>query len=127
MSRYIAEYIRQMVAQRANCCCEYCHIHQDEVFYPFHIDHIISLKHGGVTELANLAYSCFPCNLNKGSDVGTFLLPEQVFTRLFNPRLDHWEKHFGIDSGRMYAKTSIGEATIKVLKMNEIERIIERR
>ena len=127
MSRYIAESVRQMVAQRANYCCEYCHIHQHEVFYPFHIDHIISLKHGGVTESNNLVYSCFPCNLNKGSDVGTFLLPQQVFIRLFNPRSDRWEEHFGIDSGRMYDKISIGQATIKLLKMNEIERIIERR
>ena len=127
MSRYIAEAVRQIVAQRADYCCEYYHIHQDEVFYPFHIDHIISLKHGGITELDNLAYSCFPCNLHKSSDVGTFLLPQRVFIRLFNPRLDSWKEHFGMDLGRMYAKTSIGEATIKVLKMNEIERIIERR
>lgn len=127
MSRYIAESIRQMVAQRANNCCEYCHIHQDNAFYPFQIDHIISLKHGGATELENLAYSCFPCNLNKSSDVGTILLPERTFIRLFNPRLDNWSEHFGMDSGRMYAKSSIGEATIKVLKLNDIDRIIERK
>lgn len=47
MNRYIADSVRQLVAQRANYRCEYCGIHKDEAFYPFQIDHIISLKHGG--------------------------------------------------------------------------------
>ncbi|WP_428667592.1 HNH endonuclease [Runella sp.] len=59
MSRYIAEATRQIVAKRANYCCEYCLISQEEVFFPFQIDHSISLKHGGITSLENLAYSCF--------------------------------------------------------------------
>ncbi|MPR34295.1 HNH endonuclease [Salmonirosea aquatica] len=126
MSRYIADAIRQEVAVRAGFRCEYCQIHQDDAFYPFQIDHIVSRKHGGQTLLDNLALACFPCNVNKSSDVGTILLPQQIFIRLFNPRLDSWNEHFSVESGRLYAKTTIGEATIKVLKMNEIERIIER-
>ncbi|WP_428668609.1 hypothetical protein [Runella sp.] len=68
----------------------------------------------------------FPCNNNKGSDVGTVLLPDQTFIRLFNPRIDEWGGHFSIESGVIYAKTNLGEATIKVLKLNDIDRIIER-
>lgn len=126
MSRYIADSIRQAVAERADDRCEYCQTHRDDAFYSFQIDHIISLKHGGETSLDNLAFSCFPCNLNKSSDVGTILLPQQIFIRLFNPRTDQWNEHFSVESGKIYPKTSIGEATVKVLKMNEVERIIER-
>lgn len=118
--------MRQAVAKRADCQSEYCHIHRDDAFYSFQIDHTISLKHGGETFLDNLAFSCLPCNLNKSSDVGTISPPRQIFIRLFNPRMDPWDKCFSVGSGKIYPETSIGEATIKVLKLNESERIIER-
>lgn len=62
----------------------------------------------------------------EGADIGTVLLPEKFFTRLFNPREDIWSEHFEQEAGVIYAKTKIGEATIKVLNLNEVERIIER-
>jgi hypothetical protein len=54
------------------------------------------------------------------------LLPNKIFIRLFNPRIDIWNEHFEIENGFIYAKTNIAQATVKVLKMNEIDRIIER-
>lgn len=126
MSRYIPELLRQLVAQRAMYQCEYCHTTHEEAFFPFQIDHIISLKHGGTTISENLAYACFLCNNTKGSDVGTVLLPNVTFIRLFNPRTDRWEKHFELTNGVFYPKTLVGEATIKVLALNDIERVIER-
>ncbi|MBK9016171.1 MAG: HNH endonuclease [Saprospiraceae bacterium] len=62
----------------------------------YEIDHIISIKHGGVGTLLNLAWACAICNLNKGTDVGTLLLPSQDFVRFFNPRIDDWAFHFEI-------------------------------
>jgi HNH endonuclease len=126
MSRYISEPIREIVAFRANYCCEYCKIPANESFYNFQIDHIISLKHGGTTTLENLAYSCFPCNNNKGSDIGSVLLPNRQFVRFFNPRTDIWDEHFSMESGVLYSQSLIGEVTIKLLKINDIDRIIER-
>jgi HNH endonuclease len=126
MSRYIPESIRSFVANRAEHCCEYCRIEEDISLYSFQIDHIISLKHGGKTEIENLAYSCFLCNNSKGSDVGTVFQPEMTFTRLFNPRIDIWDEHFSYEDSTFYGKSLIGEATIKVLKLNDIDRIIER-
>jgi HNH endonuclease len=126
MSRYIAENLRQLVALRANFCCEYCQISEEASFFSFQIDHIISLKHGGKTTSINLAYSCFPCNNAKGSDVGTVLLASRDFIRLFNPRIDIWQEHFLKENSVFYAKSQIGEATIKVLKLNDIDRIVER-
>jgi 5-methylcytosine-specific restriction endonuclease McrA len=126
MSRYISESLKKSVIQRANYCCEYCLMENDVSFIPHQIDHVISLKHEGDTSLENLAYSCFSCNNNKGSDIGTMLLPNKIFIRLFNPRIDIWNEHFEIENGVIYAKTIIAQATVKVLKMNEIDRIIER-
>jgi 5-methylcytosine-specific restriction endonuclease McrA len=126
MSRYISESLKKSVIQRANYCCEYCLMENDVSFIPHQIDHVISLKHEGDTSLENLAYSCFSCNNNKGSDIGTMLLPNKIFIRLFNPRIDIWNEHFEIENGVIYAKTNIAQATVKVLKMNEIDRIIER-
>jgi 5-methylcytosine-specific restriction endonuclease McrA len=124
--RYISEKIRQKIIEQANGLCEYCLQSNLFSFTPHQIDHIISLKHGGKTELENLAYACFGCNNAKSSDVGTVLLPERIFIRLFNPRTDNWNDHFEIYLGKFYAKTQIGEATIKVLNLNVTERIMER-
>ena len=125
-TRYIADSVRRLVAERANFCCEYCGIAQEDAFFTFQIDHIISLKHGGETTDDNLAYSCFPCNSNKGSDIGTVLLPDVVFIRLFNPRSDNWNAHFKLIQGVFYSDTEIGKATIKVLKLNDRNRVLER-
>lgn len=71
MSRgFIPDAVRKKVAIRANHRCEYCGIPEAESFYKFQIDHIISLKHEGQDDVANLAWSCFPCNKFKGADIG---------------------------------------------------------
>ena len=127
MSRYISENVRIFVAKRANYCCEYCKVEDDIALYSFQIDHIISVKHGGKTTIENLAYSCFLCNNSKGSDVGTVFQPEMDFIRLFNPRFDNWIEHFEYENYTFYAKTIIAKATIKVLKLNDVDRIIERK
>ncbi|MBL7798596.1 MAG: HNH endonuclease [Saprospiraceae bacterium] len=128
MSRYIPETVRLFVAERANYRCEYCRIPAADSFFPFHIDHIVSLKHGGSTEADNLAYCCQICNLNKGTDIATYLQNHSTPIRFFNPRTDAWADHFEIDeTGAIYPRTSIAEATIKILDLNHPENIIERR
>ncbi len=126
MSTYIPDRLRLLVAQRAAHQCEYCKIKEDDSFLTFQVDHIISIKHGGDTIESNLAWSCFAYNNNKGSDIGTVLLPSVEFIRLFNPRSDSWDVHFEAVDCVLYAKSKVGEATIKVLKLNEVERIMER-
>jgi HNH endonuclease len=126
MSRYISDSLRRLVAKRANYCCEYCQLKELDAFFTFPIDHIISVKHGGITTDDNLAHSCTLCNTYKGSDIGTILLPNRIFTRLFNPRIDSWDDHFELYNYVIYAKTYVGEATVKILKLNDVERIIER-
>jgi hypothetical protein len=126
MSRYISDVMRQKVKERANYCCEYCLIHQEDFFLPFEIDHIISLRHDGKTVLNNLALSCGTCNRMKAADIGTYLNEKLEFTRLFNPRNDTWILHFEINHGEILPLTSIAQATIKLLDLNNSDRIILR-
>ncbi len=53
MSSYISEDLRRQVIARAEQLCEYCLVHEEDTFFGCHIDHIISLKHGGSTSLDN--------------------------------------------------------------------------
>jgi hypothetical protein len=61
--------LREFVKQRANHQCEYCRIPQEYDVLPFQIDHIISLKHHGSSEAANLALSCYNCNAYEGPNI----------------------------------------------------------
>lgn len=127
MSRYVSKNIRQFVKERASFRCEYCRIFERYSFLSFHIEHIVSLKHGGQNALENLALSCSICNFNKGSDVATFITSITNPIRFFNPRNDIWEEHFEIQvSGIILPKTDIGEATIKVLDLNHPDSVTER-
>lgn len=125
-NRYVPDVLRIEIAERANYACEYCRRREAYSFIKFQIDHIISLKHGGLTLSENLAYSCPIFNGNKGSDVGTMLQNEEIFVRLFNPRKHDWVEHFGLVEGAFVPKSEIAEATIKVLDLNNINRILER-
>ena len=90
------------------------------------VDHVISRKHGGLTDLANLAFSCARCNRAKGTDVGSISPSNGAFVRLFNPRLEPWPEHFVLDGARILPLTEVGEVTIRVLRLNDEERIVER-
>jgi HNH endonuclease len=126
MSRYVSETMRKEVAERAKYTCEYCRLREIDAFIKFQIEHIISLKHGGLTTLENLAYACPICNTNKGSDLATILENGRI-TRIYHPRKDNWYKHFEIhEGGEIVAKTNVGAASIKLLDLNNINRIIER-
>lgn len=75
MSNYISSELRQLVANRANSICEYCLMAEEDTYFRFQVEHIISRKHGGSSDLENLALSCVFCNRYKGSDIAT-LIPQ---------------------------------------------------
>ncbi|MFN0034873.1 MAG: HNH endonuclease [Saprospiraceae bacterium] len=128
MSRHIPDSLRTLVAERAKHRCEYCRLPTHASLFAFHIDHIISIKHGGETKSGNLALACQICNINKGTNIATILDDPLSPVRLFNPRVDFWEDHFEADEmGEVLPRTAIGQATIKVLDLNHPDSIIERR
>jgi 5-methylcytosine-specific restriction endonuclease McrA len=54
MSVYVSVALRQQVIHRAQGCCEYCHLPEAFSIYHHEIDHLIALKHGGLTAAENL-------------------------------------------------------------------------
>jgi hypothetical protein len=125
MSSLISERLRLRVRSRADGLCEYCLTHEDDCFFALQVDHIISVKHGGAAVLENLALACIFCNRQKGSDVGT-ILADGSFTRFFNPRTDSWAAHFRLASALIEPLTAVGEATARILRFNDAERVAER-
>ena len=128
MSQLITKAIKLHVSTVAGFNCEYCLLPENLSQFIFHVDHIIGLKHGGLTILINLANSCPACNYYKGSDIATFIKNDtQKLIRFFNPRIDVWNEHFEIIDGQIIGVSEIGEATEKIFKFNEISRLIYRR
>ena len=123
----VSAQARREVFARAGVRCEYCLMPEWALLAGCEIDHIISRKHGGLTELSNLALSCARCNRAKGSDVGSVSDSTGTFIRFFNPRTDRWEDHFNLLEGRIVGSTETGTVTARLLRMNEDERVIERR
>jgi HNH endonuclease len=127
MRTAISGQVRELVAQRADYRCEYCRFHEDDLFFSFEIDHIASLKHGGGSELQNLAFACPHCNNHKGPDLTTFLDDYDDIVRLFNPRIHDWFTHFQAVDGEIIPLTRIGQATVKLLRFNQADLVILRR
>ena len=121
----ISTALRQHVAQRAHLRCEYCQLHEDDMALGCQVDHIISEKHGGATTAENLAYACTFCNWHKGSDIAS-LAADGSLVPLFHPRLDVWDEHFAVVGVVIQARTPVAEATIRLLKFNTPERLLER-
>jgi hypothetical protein len=119
----IPKAIREQVRHRAEQRCEYCHKPEGISPYPHHVDHIISRKHGGSSELDNLAWACFQCNTAKSSDIASYDIPTQSITPLFHPRQQAWSEHFEFDGAMLVTKTAIGRATLQALKINEPEEV----
>jgi hypothetical protein len=113
------------VIARAQRRCEYCHIEEADTYFGCEVDHIISEKHGGSTDEANLALACVTCNRAKGSDIATRTEDGRVI-ELFHPRRHQWSEHFAMEGIRVMGQTAIGRATVRLLKLNSPERVAER-
>lgn len=124
MSIKISKAFRLKVQQRAASKCEYCRIPDLGLAFPFHVDHIQAVKHGGKTTLENLAYCCPDCNYYKGTDFATFLGNKVVL--FFNPRTERWENHFEMLDGIILPLTETGHATNQIFQFNLPARVTYR-
>lgn len=120
--------MQRSVSPRAKNRCGYCGIHQVNTEFGCEVDHIISEKHNGRTELDNLAFACFFCNRNKGTDVCSIRSTDaSVFVRFFNPRTDVWSDHFAYSlHRRIVPKTDVGLVTARIFGFNAENRLLER-
>lgn len=102
----ISSALRREVRERANGCCEYCLLPEEQAFFPHEPDHIIATKHGGPSTIDNLALACFDCNRFKGSDIASIDPAHGELTPLFNPRTQEWSEHFSLERGRINPRTA---------------------
>jgi len=109
----------EQVRQRAAALCEYCRMPESVVRLPFQIDHVMARQHGGLTILANCAYSCLPCNKFKGPNIAGIDPKTKKLTALFHPRRNVWHRHFRWDGPYLRGRTAIGRTTVLVLNINE--------
>lgn len=126
MADLVSTHLRREVAARARYCCEYCLMPEACLLAGCEVDHVISRKHGGLSDSANLAYSCERCNRAKGTDIGSVVGFQKQFVRLFNPRIDSWSQHLRLQGAVIEALTEVGEATVQVLRLNTPDRVLQR-
>ena len=126
MANNVGKALRAAIARRAGGRCEYCLIHDEDAGFSHQLDHIVSRKHGGDSTADNLALSCIACNRFKGADIASMSPSGSTVVRLFHPRLDRWADHFRFDADSIQALTDIGEATVRILRFNSKERVVER-
>ena len=118
--------LEALVRARASFRCEYCKFPEEAAELPFQLDHIVARQHGGRTEPGNLALACCYCNRHKGPNLsGVDPVTGQV-VRLFSPRSDRWEEHFGWDGPVLAGRTPEGRATIATLRINRADRVAVR-
>lgn len=128
-----AEAFRQLVAGRAGGACEYCHLLEAATGVTFHIEHVLPRSRGGATVMRNLALSCPGCNLAKAertmSEDDTGRTQPLFNPRSFEPSLLGWHLHFALnrESGMIVARSPIGEATVRALRMNDPRRVFARK
>lgn len=122
----IPERVRRQIQERAQGRCEYCLIHEADMYYPHEADHVVAEKHGGPTSLDNLAWACFYCNRFKGSDLASIDPTSQKAVFLFHPREHRWHHHFRLNGVLIEGITPSGRATAALLHLNDPERVAYR-
>ena len=119
--------VRQLVRQRAGNRCEYCRLPQEAAPYiTFHIEHIRAQQHGGTDDAENLALACPDCNAKKGPNLTTISSDTGEIIALFNPRVHSWNDAFKMIGPEIVGVTDLGRATVRLLDMNDEERIAMR-
>ena len=122
----IGKNLRREIAERARGCCEYCLTPEWILLAGCEVDHVISRKHGGITDASNLTFACARCNRAKGSDIGSLVPATGQYCRLFNPRIDCWEDHFALEGPMVVGLTDVVQVTVNILRLNDPERLAER-
>lgn len=119
--------LEELVRRRARVGCEYCHFPEAFAELPFQIDHIVARQHGGDAKAENLALACCFCNRYKGPNLSGMDPATQRVARLFDPRTQIWEEHFGWSGALLAGKTDVGRATVQTLKMNRTDTVAVRK
>ncbi len=123
---HIPAALRRVVREHADGVCEYCLFPEALAFVAHEVDHVIALKHGGATELDNLALSCILCNKYKGTDLASLDPDTGELVALYNPRRSSWTEHFDLTEAVIAPLSPEGRATARLLRLNQPDRLAER-
>lgn len=126
MAETISVALRQFTFERAKGRCEYCLLSQMVAAHKHEPDHIIPKQHDGETTADNLALACARCNRYKGYNVGSYDPETGALVPFYNPRTQEWSTHFQLEGGIIQPLTAEGRVTIKMLHINDPERVEER-
>src|SRR2546430_16811184 len=86
MAGEVSDALRRTVADRAYHVCEYCLVHEEDLYHGCEVDHVISVKHGGLAAAQNHALVALHCKRHKCTILGTLCAPTPQPTPLYNPR-----------------------------------------
>ncbi len=117
---HITSELRQLVANRARGCCEYCYSQSRFAMQSFSVEHIKPLSKGGLSTEANLALSCQGCNNHKYNKIESYDPATNQRVPLFHPREQKWSDHFiwNDDYSLVIGITATGRATVEALQLN---------
>jgi len=124
---YIASKLREEVRTAAQSRCEYCLLGEAYTEFKHEFDHIIATQHGGTTAFENITKACFDCNRQKGPKICSMDLDTGDVVRLFDPRHQRWTEHFRLQGAVIEPLTASARATVRVLNMNDPDRIEDRK
>jgi hypothetical protein len=110
---------------KSGMCCEYCLVDREDTFFGLVFDCLIAEKHL-FFPLRHMYHVCLTCDRFQGSDIATLDANTRDLLRLFHPRQDVWKEHFELEGVKIFGKTQIGEATVRLLRLNLEERLLER-
>ena len=118
----IRDSIKQLVRQRADCLCEYCHSSERLSANRFTVDHLIPRSLGGSDDLDNLALACRRCNERRYNFIAGLDPETEEIVPLFHPRKHNWVDHFvWTEEGTIVSGiTPIGRATCVRLDLNDM-------
>lgn len=111
---------KERIAKVAQHRCGYCHTREAISGIPLTIEHLLPESTGGTSEEDNLWLACRGCNEFKGAQTHARDPLTGRRIRLFNPRTQHWNRHFqwSADGRHVIGKTVCGRATVVALQMN---------
>ncbi len=117
----INKVVRQLVRERANSLCEYCHSPEWSSADLFTLEHLLPQSKGGSDELDNLALACRRCNERRYNFTTGIDSEFGLETPLFQPRQQAWAEHFiwTADGVKIISLTSMGRATNNRLDLND--------
>lgn len=120
----LSSEVRELVQRRARGACEYCRLPRAASILPHQIDHIIGKQHRGSDEAINLCLCCIRCNLKKGPNIASVDPETGLIVALYHLRYGSWSEHFSVAAdGTIEGLTSEGRATVRLLAMNDDDRV----